>query len=349
MKNPTTRRELMLLVTLFGAASTISVGCKKENANTLTKLEERNTAAIGIQKLLTVNTILAPQNITSTTGRFFIENQATPNNTAYMVVRWQDDTSHPGNAISINPTYNPVTYTGYTPPTPYSSWQKGEFDDAVNGSPVFQLNGTYGGMMMNSWFSTYQTIVGGGENTVYEYKFSTPTTPWSTGTSSLWVQADLKLPWFANWDINSNGIKPIGQLSYHIYLKDTSINKVLAIIVNAYDNRPSVPGEAVGTDTFTYFASTRFGGTRYSTPNAYSASWRSSTWSTYSFYRAEITRQNIINIATDINAAYGQSFSLNPSNYVLTSSGILQETFREQGDQVSMGSSFRDFSIHENY
>ena len=300
-------------------------------------------------KATSLRPILSPQNIFDISGRFYVENEATPYDTAHMVVRWQDDTTHPGNAISLSPTYNPASFTGFTPPSPYSTWQKGEFDDAINGSPIYQLNGTSGGMLMNSWFTTYQTIIGGGQNTAYDYKFSNPSTPWRTSTSQLWVQADLKIPWFAHWDNNNNGNKPVGQLSYHVYLKDTTINQALCIIVNAFDNRATTPSKYVDTDTFTYFASTRFGGTRYSTPNTYSASWRNTTWSSYSFYRAQITRQNIINIATDINNQYTANFSLNPSDYVLTSAGILQETFREQGDQISMGSSFRDFSIYESY
>lgn len=343
MKNILDNRLLILAIIITGVLSILSNGCKKDN-----KFNE--AATLPMLKSGSINrTILSPQNITDATGRFYVDFDATPMNTAYMCARWQDDTSHPGNAVSISPSYNPVNYTGYTPPTPLTSWQKGEFNDSINGSPIFQLNGTNGGMLMNSWFTTYQTIVGGGQNSVYEYKFSNPSSPWSTSSSVLWIQADLKLPWFANWDNNSNGNIPVGQLSYDIYLEDISINKILCIIVNAYDNRTAVPTESVNTDTYTFFASTRFGGTRYSTPNQYSASWRNTTWNTYSFYRAEITRQNVINIATDINALYGQNFSLNPNNYVLTSAGILQETFREQGDQISMGSSFKDFSIYENY
>lgn len=320
-------------------------GCTKENDINSLELETQHKNPLSLKS---VSAILLPQNVTNVNGRFYVENQATPKDTAYIAVRWQDNVPHTGNAISISPTYNPVTYTGYTPPSPLSSWQKGEYDDATNGSPVFQLNGTSGGIMMNSWFTTYQTIVGGGQNTVYGYEFSVPASPWSNSTSKLWIQADLKLPWFANWDINTNGNYPVGQLSYFIYLTDTTINQSLCVIVNAFDNRTQIPSEQILTDTYTYFASTRFGGTRYCTPNQYSASWRSSTWNTYNFYRAEITRQNIINIATDANSQYNQSFSLIPDNYLLTSVGILQETFREEGDQVSMGSSFKDFSVYED-
>lgn len=343
MKNKIVNRLLMIVV-VISVLSMLSNGCKKDIGN-----DENASSLPGLKSGTLNRTILSPQSITDVTGRFYVDYDATPMNTAYICVRRQDDTSHPGNAISISPSYNPVNYTGYTPPTPLTSWQKGEFNDEINGSPVFQLYGTNGGMLMNSWFTTYEVIQGGGQNTVFEYKFSTPVSPWSTNSSVLWIQADLKLPWFANWDVNNNGAFPVGQLSYDIYLKDNSTNNALCIIVNVYDNRTPVPTEAVMTDSFTYFASTRFGGTKYSTPNQFSASWRNTTWSAFSFYRAEITRQNIINIATDINEKYSQNFSVNPDDYVLTSAGILQETFREQGDQVSMGSSFRDFSIYENY
>nr|WP_321411971.1 hypothetical protein [uncultured Allomuricauda sp.] len=311
--------------------------------------DDLDSSLNSVSLVSSVNTILSTQNVSSLTNRFYVQNESTPLDTMIMVVRWQDDVSHSGNAISINPTYDPSTFTGYTPPTPLSNWQKGEFDDSTNGSPVFQMNGAYGGILMNSWFTSYQSIVGGGQNTTYEYAFSSPPSPWSTGTSKLWVQADLRLPWFANWDNNSNNNYPVGQLSFFMYLKDTVNNAAIAIIVNAFDNRSSTPSETVMTDTFTYFASTRFGGTDYSTPNTYSSSWRSTTWNTYNFYRAEITRQNLINIITDINSQFSQSFSTDPTDYVLTSAGILQETFREEGDQVSMGASFRNFSIHEEY
>lgn len=340
MKNKITSNLLFLSVIIAVTLSVLTFGCKQDNQINPSEINENIT-------LKSLQIILSPQNITDVTGRFFVENQATPKNVAYMSIRWQDDINHPGNAISVSPSYNPATFTGYTPPMPLTSWQRGEYDDSVNGSPVFQLNGTYGGMLMNSWFTTYQVIVGGGQNTTYAYEFLNPSTPWNTSTSVLWVQGDLKLPWFANWDNNSNDNFPVGQLSYFIYLKDISINKALCIIINAYDNR-TVPLESVQNDTYTYFASTRFGGTKYSTPNSYSASWRNTTWNTYNFYRAEITRQNIVNIATDVNTQFGQNFSINPNDYQLTSAGILQETFREQGDQVSMGSSFRDFCIYKN-
>jgi len=181
---------------------------------------------------------------------------------------------------------------------------------------------------------------------VYEYKFSNPPAPWTTSTSKLWVQGDLKVPWFANWDINNNGNRPVGQLSYFFYLKDTTTNTSFCYIVNAFDNRPAVPAEVPMTDTYTYFVSTHFGGTKYVTPNTYSGSWTSSTWNQYVFYRAEVQRGDLIAALEDANAQFNANLSTNPEDYVLTSAGILQETFRENGDQISMGSSFRDFGVY---
>lgn len=296
----------------------------------------------------TVRVILDVQNVTDITGKIIVEGETYPVDTPYMSVMYQDNQAHPGNAISIPVTYDASAFTGFNPASPRSTWQRGEFDDAVNGSPVFQLQGVGGGMFMNSWFTTYQEIRGGGQAVCYQYAFSEPSSPWTNSTSKLWVQADLKLPWFSRFDINNDNNWPVGQLSFDIYLNDTSTNTCICIIVNAFDNR-SEPPESIQNDTWVNFASTHFGGTRYCTPNQFSSSWTNSTWNTWQFYRAEITRQNLINIASDINDLGGSQVSENPSDYILTAAGILQETFRDEGDQISMGSSFLNFSIYEDY
>lgn len=319
----------------------------KDTFPDIEKLEHDNMTGLDYHTL-SLRTILAPQNINNASGHFFVDFQTLPANTPYMVIRWQDDTNHTGNAISQNVSYDPGNYTGYTPPSPRSSWQRGEFDDPVSVSPVFQLNGLSGGIMMNSWFGTWSAVVGGGPNVVYGYNFSPYPHPWTTSASKLWVQSDLKLPWFAHWDNNSNGNFPVGQLSFVIYLLDSASNTPLAIIANVFDNRAN-PSEHVSYDGATHFVGTYLGATRYLTPDPYSATWQTNTWNTSIFCRAQITRQNLINIVTDINDKYGLSLSSNPDNYVLTMAGIIQETFREQGDQISMGSSFYGFGIFEAY
>ena len=291
--------------------------------------------------------LLLPQYISDVNGRFFVEGQAIPSDKAYMVVRWQDDESHEGNAVSIAPTYDPSAYTGFRPEgNDLSAWQRGEYDIESSGTPVFQLQGYGGGMLMNSWATTYVNVRGGGANTVYGYNFSQKPSVWNIGNEKLWVQADLKLPWFSKWDINNNGNAPVGQLSFIVYLWDTSQNQPLCILSNIFDNRPNRPAETIMNDTYVYFASSNVDASRYTTKNQYSGRWRSTTWNESTFYRMEITGQNIINFARDCNAKYGTTFSLKPQDYTLESASLLQETFRESGDQISMGSSFTSFSVH---
>lgn len=297
---------------------------------------------------LQIRPLLEPVNLTDVSNSFLVENQTLPVGSPYMVVRWQDDASHPGNAVSNPVTYDAGAYTGFTPPSPRENWQRGEYDIASSGTPVFQLYGTNGGMLMNSWATTFQQITGGGQNTVYGYEFPNPVSPWGRSTSRLWIQGDIQLPWIGTWNTDNDSNAPVGQLSYITYLRDIATQKTICIVVNAFDNRPTIPAEQIMHDTYTYFASTRFGGTRYATPNPYSGTWRSSAWSGFTFYRAEITRQNMQNIIQDMNNQ-GAGLSTDPANFVLTSVGILQETFRENGDHISLGSSFRNFGAYEAY
>lgn len=318
----------------------------KRNAVAITVLSALLLLAPATSKGSSPVALLEPQSITDVEDHLFVDYDPTPNDQINIIVRWQDDKSHAGNAISQAVSYDPSAFTGFTPSSPRNTWQRGEFDDAVNGSPVYQLQGTTGGILMNSWFTTYQNVVGGGANTTYEYKFSSPPAVWTTPNSKLWVQGDLKIPWFANWDNNSNDNWPVGQVSYFIYLKDTSTDQTFCYVINAFDNRPTVPDEAIMHDTFTYFASTYFGAKDYVTPNPYSGSWTYSTWNQYVFYRAEIQPNDLVSALTDANTLYGAGLSTNPADYVLTSVGILQETFREDGDQISLGISFRDFGVY---
>lgn len=293
-----------------------------------------------------IEVILAPICIDDLAGKLFVEGEPTPLDAPHMVVRHQDDTTHPGNAISIPVTYDVGAYTGFRPPVPYSDWQRGEFDIASSGTSAFQLYCTGGGMMMNSWNSTYAAIRGGGQNTVYGYEWSSPTRPWADGGKELYIQADLKLPWFANWDINADGNYPVGQLSFVIYMRDSSTMQTIAMVMNAFDNRPLTLAETILHDTYVSFASTYFGGTRYMTPSPYSGTWTNNTWTNATFYRAVITEQNLLNMINDINTAHAVGLSTDPEDYLLTSAGILQETFRDEGDQVSMGSSFENFGVY---
>ncbi|WP_262678687.1 hypothetical protein [Paenibacillus sp. J5C2022] len=290
--------------------------------------------------------IVEPECITDVTDKFFVEFEPTPKDTFYMVVRHQDNVSVPGNAVSLPVTYNVGTYTGFTPPAPYEDWQRGELDVAASGTSAYQLHCTSGGMMMNSWDTTWQPVTGGGPNTSYGYEFSTPPRPWAASNSELYIQADLQLPWFAHWDNNSNGDKPVGQLSFVIYMHDDSTQTVIAVVMNIFDNRPLALQEKVMHDTFVSFASTYLGGTRYLTPSPYSGVWTNNTWSGFQFFRAVMTEDNLLNIVNDINSAHAAGLSTNPADYKLTSMGILQETFREDGDQISMGSSFKDFGAY---
>jgi hypothetical protein len=137
----------------------------------------------------------------------------------------------------------------------------------------------------------------------------------------------------------------VGQLSFVIYLHDIKHHIAIAVVMNVFDNRPDPVSHHVGWDTHTYFVGAILGDTRYLTPNPYSQSWRHHVWDDAEFFRAEITRQNLINIATDINNKYDMNLSLNPNDYVLTMAGIMQETVREEGDQISMGSSFYGFGV----
>lgn len=293
-----------------------------------------------------IEAIASPECINDLDGRFFVDAEPTPKDTFYMIVRHQDNSSAPGNAVSLPVHYDASIHTGFKPPEPYEKWQLGKFDDASSASSVYQLHCKSGGIHMNSWDTTWKPVVGGGPNTIYAYEFSEPAFPWAEEGSELQLQANLQLPYFELWDINKNEQKPVGQLSYVIYLHDHTIPHAIAVVMNIFDHRQMTPVEAVLHDTGVSFASTFFGGTRYLTPASDSGEWTNQTWKGWKLYRAVMTKDNLLNIVTDINKAHSTHLSLNPADYKLTAIGIMQETFREEGDQVSMSSSFSDFGAY---
>lgn len=199
---------------------------------------------------------------------------------------------------------------------------------------------------MNSWYSTYRKIRGGGQNTVFSISFSQPIRPWLDEDMQLHMEGEVQIPYFERWHSDNCENEPVGQFSYMAYFKDRSSQKTIAIVINAFDNRPHPPEETVMHDTFVSFASTRFGASRYVTPAEGSAAWGSSTWSGFRPFKVIITRRNFNAVVSDINARHNAGLSAELSDYLLSSAGILQETFRDKNDHVALGASFANFEVY---
>jgi len=119
-----------------------------------------------------------------------------------MLVRWQGNPSV-GNTqwVSDSLSYNLGTYTGYTPPLPYSAWERGyQPESQASATPGVELHGCDAGMLLNSWQTPHAglPVVGGGFNDMYGYAWSNPPYAFKalkTNPSGVfyWVSSDLVL------------------------------------------------------------------------------------------------------------------------------------------------------------
>ncbi|MEF2247318.1 hypothetical protein [Paenibacillus sp. IITD108] len=291
--------------------------------------------------------MIGPDNIDD---YLYVDYQKVRNDSPALIVRWQNDIEEDGSAISKQLHTDVSRYTGLLPPEPLNVWQRGQFESSLKGRsgppPCFQWNGRSIGILMNSWYSTPREIRGGGMNTVYSMQFSQPVKPWLMEGQQLYFEGEVQIPYFASWFKGSDAYGPVGQFSYIAYFKDVTTEQSIAMVINIFDNRHEAPPERIMHDTFVSFASTRFGAEHFVTTGNNSCEWTSSTWKDYRPYKAIITRQNLIRIVESVNDEHRIGLSTEPSDYVLISVGILQETFRAEQEQIALGASFRNIEVY---
>jgi hypothetical protein len=217
-----------------------------------------------------------------TTGQQYVDaNNGVLQNSWSMLVRWQDKNKTVGNTnwISSPLNYNAGIYTTYTPPVPYSTWQRGyQQESQASATPGVQLHGCDAGMIINTWQTPHAGdpfgattaertgIVPGGEfNDMYGYAWASANRPYAFKQliNGSYVQSDLVLQGllavpavqtyegtFANnaWsytpvaDVNDlSTFSGSAQLAFFAYIQDTSHPNLhpIALIASVYGNGPS--------------------------------------------------------------------------------------------------------------
>jgi hypothetical protein len=251
-------------------------------------------------------------------------------------------------------------YTGFSAPYPMTYWQRGYYDyGPPTGSSAFQAYCYDVGSMINTWWFPHTAhIEGGGPHSVYEVRYSYPTTPWRTATSELTLQANIKLPWVATW----NG--GVGQLSFIAYLRDRWSGRQLAYVMQIFDSRPFGQDNGfqfVSNDSQVPFVSVPFmGNITYATVSPFSNTMRNiSPWSTGDFFRMHISAANLQAAVNAINQQYPGTLSATPMpgcaftacNYDLVLAGVLHEVGvgTNPSVNVSMGVNIHGFAVYEFY
>lgn len=230
-------------------------------------------------------------------GRITAESQATDK--FQLLVRHMGD-----DAAANEVTWDASYYTGFQPRFSLYNFQRGEYDNGPpSGSNTFQLQGYEAGCMINTWSFDWLPVVGGGPHCALQYKWDTSLEtvpkPWTIENASLTFQFSLKIPWHNK--NGSNSYEAIAQSNMVIYLEDKN-GVFVGIVVAVFDPRPSY-GEYVSNDSYTAFVSAPLlDGQSYITKSPYSGGYGSETFDDYRFTRVHITKQNLVNIITDVNA-----------------------------------------------
>lgn len=347
----------------------LALGCTSSSAEPLSAsagaLERAARTELDYQDP-SIRAITSPENITDIAGR--IRTDFTPLSTPQPEDVMTLSVRHMGRPCTSNlvtdecrqsaeAVANPIhwdvgMHTGFRPPAPVGLWQFGYTDSTpAIGANAFQLRGTSAGVMINTWsFDHGVPVVGGGPNVVLAINYARPQTPFVHASSELTLQAVVRLPWATSW---KGGV---GQLSFFFYLRDRTTGQSFAYVAGIWDSRAAGDGngtEFVGHDTQVSFVSSPLrAGTRFTTVSPFSHSFRNTaTWTTDDFFRVHVSGRKLVDAIGEVERAHGAALSKRPSDYELTSAGILQEVFvgTDPTVNMSMGASFTDFSVYEFY
>ena len=292
-----------------------------------------------------------------TTGQQYLD----PNNGVLlgswsMLVRWQSSTVTVGPTqwITSSLNYNAGTYTNYTPPTPFSSWQRGyQPESQAAATPGVQLHCFDAGMIINTWYTPHSgsPVVGGAFNDMYGYAWNTASGPFafkhlflgSFIPNELVLQGNLAVPamqgftgtkqpdgtyaWAPVADINADPLS-FGSAQYDLfaYLQDSAHPNLhpIAVVIGAYGNgSPAFQCPSTGNVFWDYpqgvwATSTGFCTTDISTVRSTVGHTTNQLFLTPTMYRIHLTPQNWTNLISRINnlqCTAGQSNScLTPSH-----------------------------------
>lgn len=293
-----------------------------------------------------------------------------PPNKTYFYVRGMGD---PGTAELAGEVANTVTwdasiYTGFHPNGQYWYLSQKGFDNLGPpiGSNVFQVQGHHAGFLINTWqFSHTQPTTtpwgaeDGGPHIAYERRFDPPAEIFTDSSSELTLQTYFKLPWLL---FGRDAASAQAILFY--YLTDITSGFRFAGVVQFFDSRPWGNGngrEALRSDSHDYYVTSPLRTRtfdektpRYATMSPYSSRMQNRTrWDSDKFFRAHLSRQNLMNIITDLQSKEGVTgISENPDDWRLLRAGVLVEigfpdpqTMAE--DNISVGGSINHFEIYQ--
>ncbi|HET8940561.1 MAG TPA: hypothetical protein VFN13_01055 [Rudaea sp.] len=220
---------------------------------------------------LTPNTCPASSSGLFTTGQQYVDaSNGVLQDSWSMLVRWQGSPSVGQTQWISDPLYyNAGVYTGYTPPTPYSAWQRGyQPENQMAATSGVQLNGCHAGMLINTWYTPHagSSVVGGYFNDMYGYAWSAAHRPWAFKKlylggyipTELVLQGTLAVPqidgyegaftngsWSFTQVANLHDANHFGHIEYSLfaYIADTSHPNLhpIAIIATIFENGIATP------------------------------------------------------------------------------------------------------------
>lgn len=293
-----------------------------------------------------------------------------PPNATYVYVRGMGDpgTEELENEVASTVGWDASFYTGFRPNGPY--WYLSQKGYANLGPPigtnVFQVQGYYAGFLINTWqFShTVPTTTpwgaqDGGPHMAYERRFGPPKEIFKDPSSELTLQVYFKLPWLL---FGQDAASAQAILFY--YLIDITSGFRFAGVIGFFDSRPwgNFNGrEALRTDSHDYYVSSPLARRtfdnrtpRYATKSPYSHPVQNGVeWTSDKFFRAHLSRDNLLNIIEDLETLEGiTGISQDPNDWRLLRAGVLveigfpnPETMAD--DNISVGGSLHHFEIYE--
>ena len=293
-----------------------------------------------------------------------------PPNATYLYVRGMGDpgTEELEGEVANTVTWDASFYTGFRPRGRY--WYLSQRGYANVGPPigtnVFQVQGHDAGFLINTYqFNHTQPTTtpwgaqDGGPHIAYERRFSPAKEIFKDPSSELTLQVYFKLPWLLFGQDSATA-----QAILFYYLVDTTSGFRFAGVIQFFDTRPwgHFNGrEALRADSHDFYVSSPLNSRtsddkalRYATMSPFSSAIQNGVrWSSDKFFRAHLSRDNLLNIIEDLETRAGATgISKHPEDWSLLRAGVLVEIGFPRGDamadtNISVGGSLHHFEIYE--
>lgn len=293
-----------------------------------------------------------------------------PPNRTFFYVRGMGDpgTEELEDEVANTVRWDASFYTGFRPTGPY--WYLSQKGYANVGPPigtnVFQVQGHHAGFLINTYqFShTVPTTTpwgaqDGGPHIAYERRFGPPKEIFKDASSELTLQVYFKLPWLLFGEDAA-----VAQAILFYYLIDITSGFRFAGVIEFFDSRPwgYFNGlEALRADSHDYYVSSPLSARtfddktpRYATMSPYSSPIQNGVrWPSDKFFRAHLSRDNLLNIIEDLETLAGVTgISGDPKDWRLLRAGVLVEIGLPNSESmadfnISVGGSLHHFEIYE--